>query len=193
MKATRRSVLQTLPLLPLAAFADQNSPKVTVSGLEIFRVQVNRRGDWVIARLQTTAGVTGLGDASHSGNDENMIRFLRQFFEALKGRSVYDIEYLRSIGMKEAERSKLPAAVAMSALEHCLWDIQGKVLNQPVYQLLGGRVQPRIRLYANINRSTDPRTPDGFANMASRAVTAVSTPSNWRPSTRCRATSRTRR
>jgi galactonate dehydratase len=101
-----------------------------------------------------------------------MIRFMRQFFEAIKGRSVYDIEYLRGIGIKEAERSRLPAAVAMSALEQCLWDIRGKVVGQPVYQLLGGRVQQRIRLYANINRSTEPRTPAGFAEMAARAVAA---------------------
>jgi galactonate dehydratase len=140
--------------------------------LEIFRVHVNRRGDWIIARVQTSAGLTGIGDASQSGNDESMIRFMRQFFEAMKGRSVYDVEYLRGIGMKEAEQSKLPAAVAMSALEQCLWDIRGKVVGQPVYQLLGGSVQQRIRLYANINRSTEPRTPDGFAEMAARAVTA---------------------
>jgi len=143
-----------------------------VSGLEIFRVHVNRRGDWVIARVRTSAGLTGIGDASHSGNDESMVRLMRQFFEAIKGRSVYEVEYLRSIGMKEAEHSKVPAAVAMSALEQCLWDIRGKVVGQPVYQLLGGRVQQRIRLYANINRSTEPRTPDGFAEMAARAVAA---------------------
>ncbi len=173
MTTKRRSVLQSLPFFPLAAFAaDTRSPKVTVSGLEIFRVHVNRRGDWVIARLRTGAGLTGLGDASQSGNDEGAIRFVRQFFEGMKGRSVYDVEFLRGIGMKEAERSKLPAAVAMSALEQCLWDIKGKIVGQPVYQLLGGRVQSRIRLYANINRSTDPRTPDGFAEMASRAVAA---------------------
>jgi galactonate dehydratase len=173
MLAKRRSVLQSLPFLPLAGFAaDTRSPKVTISGMEIFRVHVNRRGDWVIARLRTSAGVTGIGDASHSGNDEVMIRFLRQFFEAIKGRSVYDIEYLRGIGMKQAERSKLPAAVAMSALEQCLWDIRGKVFGEPVFQLLGGRVQPRIRVYANINRSTEPRTPQGFADMAARAVAA---------------------
>src|ERR1041384_5313840 len=153
----RRSVLQSLPCLPFAAVAaDTRSPKVAVSGLEIFRVHVNRRGDWVIARLRTSAGVTGIGDASHSGNDAAMVQFMRQLFEAVKGRSIYDVEHLRGVGMKEAQRGRLPAAVAMSALEQCLWDIRGKVAGQPVYELLGGRVQPRIRLYANINRSTDP-------------------------------------
>ena len=101
-----------------------------------------------------------------------MVGYLRQFFERMKGRSIYDVEYLRSIGMPEAERNKLPAAVAMSALEQCLWDIRGKVLGVPAYDLFGGRIQQRIRMYANINRSTDPRTPDDFAEMAGRAVAA---------------------
>src|SRR5262249_39492482 len=171
MLPKRRSVLQSLPFLPLGALAaDTRTPKVTVSGLEIFRVHVNRRGDWVIARLRTNAGLTGIGDGSQSGNDESMIRFMHQFFEAMKGRSVYDLEYLCGIGMKEAERSRLPEPVALSALEQCLWDIRGRVVGQPVHQLLGGPLQQRIRLYANINRSTQPRTPDGFAAMASRAV-----------------------
>ena len=173
MTATRRSLLQSLPILPAAAFAQQGSvSKITITGLEIFRIKVNRRGDWVIPRLQTSAGVTGMGDASQSSDDKRMLEFLSQFFSAIKGQSIYAVERLRGIGMPEAQRSGLPAAVAMSALEQCLWDILGKVHGVPVYDLLGGRIQPRIRLYANINRSTDPRTPDGFAAMASRAVGA---------------------
>ncbi len=173
MNSTRRSFLQSWPCLGAAAVAlAAPLPKVTISGLEIFRTRVNRRGDWVIARLRTSAGVSGIGDASQSGDDPRMLRFLTQFSDALKGRSIYDIEYLRGLGMPEAARSGLPAAVAMSALEQCLWDIRGKVFGVPVYDLLGGRIQPRIRVYANINRSTDPRTPQGFAAMAGRAVEA---------------------
>ena len=173
MDVTRRSCLQSLPLFPLAAFAQETrAPKATVTGLEIFRVKVNRRGDWVISRLQTSAGVTGIGDASQSGNDRRMIEFMSQFFDSMKGRSIYDIEHLRSLGMPEARRSGLPAAVAMSALEQCLWDARGKILGLPAYELFGGRIQSRIRLYGNINRSTDPRTPNGFADMAGKAVAA---------------------
>lgn len=175
MPFTRRSLLPGLAALPLSALAaETRAPKVTIIGLETFRIKVNKRGDWLIARLQTSAGVTGIGDASQSGNaaanDGGMLGFLHQFFDAIKGRSIYDVEYLRSIAMPEAVRSKLPAAVALSALEQCLWDIRGKVFGVPVYDLFGGRIQPRIRQYANINRSTDPRTPEGFADMAGRAV-----------------------
>ena len=177
MTLTRRAIFEGLAAVPLTALADgTRTPKVTITGLEIFRVKVNQRGNWIIARLRTSAGVTGIGDASQSGNtagnDARMTQFLHHFFDAMKGRSIYDVEYLRSLGMPEAERNKLPAAVAMSALEQCLWDIRGRVFGVPAYDLLGGRIQPRIRQYANINRSTEPRTPSGFADMAARAVAA---------------------
>jgi galactonate dehydratase len=177
MSFHRRALLEGLAALPLAAVAaDTRAPKVTITGLETFRVKVNKRGDWLIARLQTSAGVTGIGDASQSGNaaanDGRMLDFLRQYFSIMKGRSIYDIEYLRNAAMPDGVRFKLPAAVAFSALEQCLWDIRGKVFGVPVYDLFGGRIQPRIRQYANINRSTDPRTPEGFADMAGRAVAA---------------------
>ena len=173
MALTRRALCSSLAALPLAAFAaETRAPKATVTGLEIFAVKVNKRGNWVIPRLQTSAGVTGIGDASQGGGDARMLEFLHRFFDAMKGRSIYDVEYLRGIGMPEAARSKLPAAVAMSALEQCLWDIRGKLLGVPAYDLFGGRIQPRIRMYGNINRSTDPRTPQGFADMAARAVAA---------------------
>lgn len=179
MQWTRRSVLPGFALLPVAArAAEAREPKVTITGIETFPVRVNKRGNWMIVRLQTSAGITGIGDASQSGNtsqngvDARMMRFLHQFFDAMKGRSIYDIEYLRAIGMPEAEKNGLPAAVAMSGVEQALWDIRGKVSGVPTHQLFGGRIQPRIRMYANINRSTDPRTPDGFAEMAGRAVEA---------------------
>ena len=53
--------------------------------------------------------------------------------------------------------------VALSALEQCSWDMIGQAMNVPVYQLFGGALRTSIRIYANINRSTDPRTPAGFA------------------------------
>jgi galactonate dehydratase len=145
---------------------------VAVTGLEIFSVKVNRRGNWVLFRLTTSTGVTGIGDASHGGKDELVMTLGRRFLEFLKGRSIFDIEWLRKSALPEVERTGRPAAVALGGLEQCLWDLQGKVLQVPVYQLFGGLLERRIRTYANINRSTEPRTPAGFAAMAERAVKA---------------------
>ena len=143
---------------------------VTVTGLETFLVKVNRRGDWLLVRLQTSAGVSGLGDASHGGDDALTVTLLGQFVELLRGRPLFEIERLRAAVEAEVARQGRPAAVAFSALEQCLWDIQGQVLGVPCYALFGGPLRARIRCYANINRSTEPRTPAGFAAMAGRAV-----------------------
>jgi len=168
----RRSLLQGLALAPLAPIPATPAVKASVTGIEIFHVKVNRRGNWTMVRVQSSAGVTGVGDASQSGNDDATPRFLQQFFDLLKGRSIYDLEWFRATVAPEIARSRQPAAVAASALEQCLWDIRGKIHSVPTHDLFGGRIHSRIRNYANINRSTDPRTPEGFAQMAEKAMQA---------------------
>src|SRR5262249_41460115 len=64
----------------------------------------------------------------------------------------------------------LVAATAYSAIEQALWDLAGKALNVPTYTFFGGRVRDRIPVYANINRATTRRTPEGFAATAERAA-----------------------
>src|SRR5258707_9712336 len=172
----RRRLLESLALAPaaMAAPPDRDVARITVTGLEIFTVQVNQRGNWMLTRVSTSAGITGIGDASHGGPDEERARYLRQFFELLKGRSIYDIEWLRA--MAEPEILKGPrfasAAIALSGIEQALWDIRGKAFSVPAYDLFGGLLHPKIRNYANINRSTEVRDPAGFAGMAERAVAA---------------------
>lgn len=167
----RRQWMASALAVPAVAVPRQ-AAAVGVTGLETFVVKVNRRGNWVLFRLNTSAGLSGVGEASHGGNDERVVALARRWTEALKGRSVFDIEWLRQTAAPEVERTGRPAAVALGGLEQCLWDIQGKLLGVPVYRLFGGLLERRIRTYANINRSTDPRTPAGFAAMAERAVQA---------------------
>ena len=62
--------------------------------------------------------------------------------------------------------------MALSAIEQSLWDLQGQALGVPCYQLFGGRLRPRVRQYANINRMTTDRTPAGFARSAEQAAAA---------------------
>jgi galactonate dehydratase len=73
---------------------------------------------------------------------------------------------------------------AISGIELALWDLAGKLLGAPVYQLLGGAFRTEVRLYADCNAGTvdaaghhtsalpDPATPDGRAAFARVAATA---------------------
>ncbi len=171
---TRRQCLGTLPFgtATFSALAQRDAARIAVGGVEIFRVRVNNRGNWILVRLGTSEGLTGIGEASHGATDAATLGHLVQFGERLKGRSIFDIEWLRSACAPETATGGTSAACALSALEQCLWDIAGQALNVPVYDLFGGALRSTIRNYANINRSTEPRTPAGFASMAQRAVDA---------------------
>lgn len=177
----RRSLLQGLTAAPLilspsiAAAARNQAPKFIVTDLELVHVRVNKRGNWLIPRLKTANGLSGLGDASQSTSDAQCIGFLKQYMAMLRGRSIFDVAWFRRASAQVqagGNFGRTPSGVAASAIEQCLWDLQGKALGLPAYELFGGRIQDRLRLYANINRSTDDRSPAGFAANARRALDA---------------------
>lgn len=160
-----------LLLLPVGAAAVQRDARLTVADLELYRLPVNRRGDWLLLRLRTANGLTGIGDASHGGDDAATVRNLRLLLGRLRGRSIFDVASLRQTTLQLlGDRADPSLLTAASALEQALWDLQGKALGVPVHDLFGGALHQTLRLYANINRSTDPRTPAGFAAMAARAA-----------------------
>jgi len=142
----------------------------TIERFEIFRVKVNQRGDWVLLRTSCSEGLTGLGDCSQSGNDLEVLALVGEYERLLKGRSIFSIEELRQWSRAQITAHGRPAVVAISAIEQSLWDLQGQVLGVPTCELFGGRLRSTIRQYANVNRMTTDRTPDGFARSVERAI-----------------------
>ncbi len=149
-----------------------------ITGLEILTVQVNAR-PWVTFRVRTGTGLTGLGDATHSAREPALAASVaRKLFEDIRGGGPFEIEPLRQAALPLIENAspgeKRAHAAAFAGLEQCLWDLQGKILGLPCYQLFGGKLHDKIRNYANINRSTrgDDRTPKGFAATAQRGLGA---------------------
>jgi galactonate dehydratase len=144
--------------------------------MELLPVRATERTVWLIVRLQTDAGLTGLGEASDAFGFANttaadartMESELRSFFRLIEGKSPLEIESYRQGGLPQARRG-LVSATAFSALEQALWDLAGKALDVPTSTLFGGRVRSTLPVYANINRATNPRTPTGFAATATRA------------------------
>jgi galactonate dehydratase len=179
----RRTILKGMAAAPFvltpsfAVAAQKEKSKLLISDLELVHVHINKRGNWTLPRLKTANGLTGLGDSSQSTNDKECIAFLKQYAELMRGRSIFDVEWFRrataSIRTQNGGNfGRTPASVAASGFEQCMWDLQGKALAVPTYELFGGRIQDRIRVYANINRSTEDRTPAGFAANARRAIDA---------------------
>lgn len=172
MSETSRRAILAAPL----AFAAM--PKLRVSGMEMIPVRATGRTVWLMVRLRTDSGLTGLGEASDAfgfagtsvENARRMESELRRFYQMLEKRSPIEVERFRQHGEASARSGGLVSATAYSAIEQALWDLTGKALNVPVHAMFGGAVRTELPMYANINRATSPRSPTGFAASAKRAV-----------------------
>ena len=166
-----RLVFGSATLTPLTNIYAQNSPldhEVIVTDLEVIVVNVTQRTKWIFVLLTASNGVTGLGEASLGRRSE--LNELNSFFRLVEGQSPFDINLYRTKGWPRASSGNRAVATAFSAIEQALWDIVGKTLNVPVYQLFGGKLRDSLPVYANINRATSNRTPEGFAEKARQAV-----------------------
>src|SRR5207247_5770228 len=108
-----------------------------------------------------------LGEASQGGNDAAVAQAINQLVApVVTGQNPLDVEPLfQRLKRLGADRA---GATALSAVEQALWDVAGQAYGQPIWRLLGGKVRPRVWVYANINRSTWERSPEDFAQNAKR-------------------------
>ena len=131
-------------------------------------VHVNHRGDWVHVVVETDAGITGVGEASHNSNDALCVAAVEQFDRQLQGEDPRQIARIRQM-LRKKDGGRV-YNTALSGLEQALWDVLGQSLGVPLHALFGGAVRERIRLYANINRHVVDRSPEGFARAARQAA-----------------------
>jgi galactonate dehydratase len=166
-------------LAPLLARTEARAalPALRITAFELVPVRATERSVWLMVRLTTDAGLRGLGEASDAfgfanttaDNAVTMRSQLQVFFDLIEGRSPFDIERFRQLATPIARGGLVPAT-AFSAIEQAMWDLAGQALEVPTYILFGGKVRDSLPVYANINRATNPRTPEGFAAAAMRAV-----------------------
>lgn len=128
--------------------------------------------NFIFVKLETDAGITGWGEAySQADRDTQVEAHIEQVARYLEGRDPFHIRHFMHVIHEDfaTKRSAMDLHCAMSGIEIAMWDIVGKALEQPVYNLLGGPVRPRIKLYAN-SWSGGAKTPDDYANKAVETV-----------------------
>ncbi|MBA3417037.1 MAG: mandelate racemase/muconate lactonizing enzyme family protein [Chloroflexia bacterium] len=122
--------------------------------------------NWVFVELLTDEGLVGVGEATEGLSSkpvEAAVHELKPLYLGLDPRdigAVWDSLYKGSFLSQNA---------AMAGIEMACWDILGKSLGAPVWRLLGGKVRPRIRAYAN-GWYKGPRNPRFFAEAAAAVV-----------------------
>ncbi len=104
--------------------------------------------DWLWVRIHTGEGLSGLGETYPIAGAEEAV-IARSLAPVLLGRDPLSIERLWADMFEAVSYHGWAGAEmrAISAVDVALWDLAGKALGQPVYQLLGGASRPRIRIY----------------------------------------------
>ena len=139
-----------------------------ITDIETEVVQVNHRGNWLFVKVHADNDIIGIGEASHGRDDNRIRRTIDTLKPTLIGWNPFQLESFRQRFYRDTESHS--HHTALSGIEQAMWDLIGKTLNVPSYQLLGGKCREKVRLYANINRATVDRSPSGFAKNAERAV-----------------------
>ncbi|MDP6272702.1 MAG: mandelate racemase/muconate lactonizing enzyme family protein [Dehalococcoidia bacterium] len=140
-----------------------------ITDIKVWPTRVAENRSWIFVEVNTDEGVTGFGEATNSGGGgvimvARMVELVREtvqgadFAEGLIGQNANEIEriwqnlYRRftTLGPRGLVTS------VISGIDMALWDIKGKTLGVPIYELLGGKVRDSIQLYTHVRNQDDP-------------------------------------
>lgn len=180
MPGTRRSFLASSFALPSLARAIQETaspyrrPKLKIT--DVRTAQILGHGLQLHVRIYTDQGIYGHGEGTDAvQGGVGLVRMFRRF---LVGQDPLNIEALweriRTAGIFAGAQGGQYTA-ALSAVEIALWDLAGKALGVPVYQLLGGKVRDRVRLYCDSanHHPDDPLAKPKLKELEAMGFTAV--------------------
>lgn len=125
--------------------------------------------EWILVRVYTDEGLVGLGECYWGAGVNRVVHSMKHL---LLGEDIHNIDWLFQKmvrGMSGAGSTGGTVVAAISGVELALWDLKGKALGTPIYNLLGGRYRSRIQVYADCGHGEKP-TPESWAERARQAV-----------------------
>ena len=153
MKSSRRAAIASLfgAAEVLAQQKGNNAPvtpkeKLAVTKLETFLVKPR----WLFLKIHTNAGITGLGEPLLEGRALTCQAAVKEIEPYLIGKDPRAVvHHWQAIYRHAFYRGGPLLTSALSGVDQALWDIKGKALGVPVYELLGGPTRNRVRVYSH--------------------------------------------
>jgi galactonate dehydratase len=132
---------------------------------------------WLFLKIYTNAGIVGLGEPVVEGRAATVATAVKEIEPYLVGKDPRQVvHHWQAIYRHAFYRGGPILTSALSGVDMALWDIKGKALGVPVYELLGGPTRKRVRVYAHA------RGVDGLKNGIAQGFTAFKTqPATRRP------------
>lgn len=121
-----------------------------ITKLELLKV----RPRWMFLKMYTDTDLVGLGEPVLEGHCTSVEAVVREFEEYLIGKDPMQIEHhVQALYRGGFYRGGPLMLSAISGIEQAMWDIKGKYYNCPVWEMLGGKVRDKIRMYTHIKRT----------------------------------------
>src|ERR671935_572752 len=144
-----------------------------ITRLETFLVKPR----WLFLKVHTDAGIVGLGEPVLEGRALTCTQAVKEIEPYLVGKDPRQVvHHWQAIYRHAFYRGGPILTSALSGIDQALWDIKGKALGVPVYELLGGPTRRRVRVYAHAP------TPERVKERLAQGFTAFKTmPAKRRP------------
>lgn len=129
--------------------------------------------NWCLVKVETESGLCGYGEATNWPGSPLVLAACRHAGQRIVGLDARRIDFIWTKLYKDLNwlGQAGPVMSAISAIDIALWDVKGKALGVPVFELLGGAYRHRLPLYANYWFTGGEHTPEAYAAQA-RAVAA---------------------
>ena len=147
--------------------------RIRITRLETFLVKPR----WLFLKIHTDVGLVGLGEPITEGRAKTCAAAVQEIAPYLIGKDPRPVvHHWQAIYRHAFYRGGPILTSALSGIDQALWDIKGKALGVPVYELLGGPTRDRVRVYAHA------RTPEAVRQKKAEGFTAFKTrPFTGRP------------
>ncbi len=158
----------TLPVSSYAASPERlpGRKDVKITKLETFLIKPR----WLFLKIHTDAGVVGLGEPLLEGRALTVKTAIQEVEPYLIGKDPrHVIHHWQAIYRHAFYRGGPILTSALSGIDQALWDIKGKLLGVPVYELFGGPTRDRVRVYGRAS------TPDDIRKRKSEGYTVIKT------------------
>src|ERR1700728_2058291 len=131
--------------------------------------------NFVTLKIETDAGIFGLGDATLNGRELAVVSYLQDHLvPCLIGRDPFQTEDIWHYFYRGAYWRRGPVTMtAIAAIDMALWDIKGKALGVPVYNLLGGKSRNQVLVYAHATGRDIAETVDEVERYRQMGYTAI--------------------
>jgi galactonate dehydratase len=143
-----------------------------ITRLDLFHV----RPRWLFLKMSTDEGIVGWGEPIVEGRTRTVETAVRELETYLIGKDPRRIEHHVQAMTRHAFYRGGPVLVsAISGVEQAMWDIFGKSVGLPVYQLMGGPTRDRIRVYAHCGGETPEKATENARARVAQGFTALKT------------------